>query len=140
MTQSLPKVILDTSVFVAALLSKNSQSSPPQVLDAWRNSKFTLVMSPQLLQELIVVLNRQSISLLDIQSLITVIAKTSLFIPGAYETKILDNIDPNDNIFLAAAYEAKANYLVSLDRQNLLPLKYFHGTQIMSPSLFLRML
>lgn len=140
MTQSLPKVILDTSVFVAALLSKNSQSSPPQVLDAWRNSKFTLVMSPQLLQELIVILNRQHISLLDIQSLITVIAKTSLFIPGAYETTILDNIDPNDNIFLAAAYEAKANYLVSLDRRHLLPLKYFHGTQILSPSLFLRML
>lgn len=119
MTQSLPKVILDTSVFVAALLSKNHQSSPPQVLDAWRNSKFTLIMSPQLLQELIVILNRQRISLLDIQSLITVIAKTSLFIRGAYETTILDNIDPNDNIFLAAAYEAKADYLVSLDRQHL---------------------
>ena len=140
MTPSPPKVILDTSVFIAALLSNNAQSSPSQVLDAWRNSKFTLVMSPQLLQELIVILNRQTIPLVDIQSLITVIAKTSLFIDGAYETTILDKIDPNDNIFLAAAYESKADYLASLDQQHLLPLKYFHGTQILNPSLFLRIL
>jgi hypothetical protein len=41
-----------------------------------------------------------------------------------------------DNKFLAAAYEAKADYLVSLDN-HLLRLKYYHGTQILTPNLFL---
>ncbi|WNN92185.1 hypothetical protein [Gloeocapsopsis dulcis] len=43
-------------------------------------------------------------------------------------------------MFLAAAYEAKADYLVSLDWQHLLPLKYYHGTQIVTPTLFIRAL
>jgi uncharacterized protein len=40
------KVVVDTSVFIAALLSKNLNSNPNQVLNAWRNGKFTLVTSP----------------------------------------------------------------------------------------------
>jgi predicted nucleic acid-binding protein len=40
-------------------------------------------------------------------------------------------------MFLAVAYEAKADYLVSLDN-HLLSLKFYHGTQILTPGLFLR--
>ena len=65
------------------------------------------------------------------------IAKISIFIPGVYEATRLDNIEPKDNMFLAAAYESKADYLVTLDTQHLLPLKYYHGTQILTPSLFM---
>lgn len=36
-------------------------------------------------------------------------------IEGAYCVTNLDKIDPNDNMFLAVAYEGKADYLVSLD-------------------------
>lgn len=140
MTLKQIKVVVDTSVFIAALLSKNPDSNPNQVLNAWRNGKFTLVTSPQLLQELVIVLSRQTIPLTEIQNLITIIAKISLFIPGAYEATRLDSIDPKDNIFLAAAYEAKADYLVSLDAQHLLPLKHYHGTQIINPELFIKVL
>jgi len=45
-------------------------------------------------------------------------------------------VDPDDNKFLAAAYEVKADYLVSVDN-DLLSLKYYHGTQILTPVLFL---
>jgi predicted nucleic acid-binding protein len=62
------------------------------------------------------------------------------YIAGAYEATRLDDIDPDDNKFLAAAYESKADYLVSLDSRDLLPLKYYHGTQIIRPSIFLRFL
>ena len=47
------KVVIDTSVFVSALLSKSQVSSPYLVLQAWQQGKFTLVMAPQLLQELV---------------------------------------------------------------------------------------
>ncbi|MGG6238191.1 putative toxin-antitoxin system toxin component, PIN family [Nodosilinea sp. AN01ver1] len=49
---------------------------------------------------------------------------------------MLDDVDPDDNKFLAAAYEAKADFLVSLDR-DLLNLKFFYGTQIVTPAAFL---
>lgn len=85
-------------------------------------------------------LMRKQIPQADIEDLVRLIAEIALHIPGAYEATRLDDIDPNDNMFLAAAYEAKADYLVSLDRQHLLPLKHYHGTQIVTPALFIRVL
>lgn len=132
------KVVLDTSVFIAALFSKSRTSAPVLVLNSWRKQCFTLVMAPQLLQELVVQLMRKQVPQADIEDLVALIAEAALHIPGAYEATHLDDIDPDDNMFLAAAYEAKADYLVSLDRQHLLPLKHYYGTQILTPPLFIR--
>ncbi len=60
----------------------------------------------------------------------------ALMIPGDYSTDYLDRIDPKDNMLLAAAFEAKANYLVTLDKKHLLPLKHFKGTSIVAPFQF----
>jgi putative PIN family toxin of toxin-antitoxin system len=133
------KVILDTSVFVSAILSKNPDTAPNRILQKWQMEDFCLVISPQLQQELIIVLLRKGIKVELIENLVIVIETLALQIEGVYEATILDNIDPNDNIFLAAAYEAKADYLVSLDN-HLLSLKFYHGTQILTPSLFLQSL
>lgn len=134
------KVVIDTSVFVAALLSKSQTSAPVQVLNSWREGRFTLVMAPLLLSELVVKLTRKQVPEADVEDLVAIIATTALQIPGAYEATRLDNIDPDDNMFLAAAYEAKADYLVSLDKKDLLPLKHYHGTQIVAPDLFIPLL
>ena len=133
----MPKVVIDTSVFVAALLTKDKTAGPVQVLNKWQQGQFTLVMSPQILNEIVLVLIPRNISEKAIENLVTAIAATALNIPGAYEATRLDNIDPKDNIFLAATYEATAAYLVSLDSKHLLPLKHDHGTQILLPTLFL---
>jgi putative PIN family toxin of toxin-antitoxin system len=132
------KIILDTSVFVAAFGSKTN-SSPVKILDSWVEVKFALVMSPQLLEELVAKLSDQGVSEQTLVLLVAKIAEIALHIPGAYQATRLDEIDPDDNKFLAAAYEAKADYLVSLDN-HLLSLKYYHGTQIVTPALFLRSL
>ena len=134
------KVVIDTSVFIAALLSNNQDSAPAQIIDGWRNQKFTLIMAPQLMGELVVKLIQKGISPVEIENLVTIIGEIALHIPGAYEATRLDNIDPDDNIFLAAAYESNADYLVSLDKKHLLPLKHYHRKQILSPSLFIRLL
>ncbi len=133
------KVVLDTSVFVAAILSKNPKTAPNQILTRWQEGDFSLVISPQLQEELIIVLLRKGIKSESIENLVMILETLAIQIEGVYEATILDNIDPNDNMFLAAAYEAKADYLVSLDN-HLLSLKYYHGTQILTPSLFLRAL
>lgn len=134
------KVVIDTSVFVAALLSKNQSSAPVQIISGWRNRKFTLIMAPLLMRELVVKLIKKNIPQEEIENLIAIIGEIALHIPGAYEATRLDDIDPDDNMFLAAAYESNADYLVSLDKKHLLPLKHYHGTQILSPALFIRLL
>ncbi|HEY9702235.1 MAG TPA: putative toxin-antitoxin system toxin component, PIN family [Allocoleopsis sp.] len=50
---SLPLVILDTSVFISALLSKNPNSAPCKIINYWRENRFNLVISPQILEELV---------------------------------------------------------------------------------------
>lgn len=55
------KVVLDTSVFVSALLSRNPETAPNQILERWQQGAFSLVISPQLQEELIIVLTRKRI-------------------------------------------------------------------------------
>lgn len=136
----IPLVIVDTSVFISALLSKNPNSAPCQIIIFWRGGKFNLVISPQILEELVEKLLAKNIDTTDIKDILTAIFYTAIKIQGTYEATILDNIDPNDNMFLAAAYEVSADYLVSLDKKHILPLKHYHGTQILSPDLFIRIL
>jgi uncharacterized protein len=130
------KVVIDTSVFVSALLSKSQLGSPYLVLQAWQQGKFTLIMAPQLLQELVLKLLQLRVPEPTVEELVVIIGEIALHIPGAYEATRLDKIDPDDNKFLASVYEAKADYLISLDN-HLLSIKYYHGTQIVTPHLFL---
>jgi len=132
------KVVIDTSVFVAGILSQNPNSSSFQILEQWKRQTFTLIMSPQMLRELVVVLLRRGVSERDLEDLVAVVSLIALHIPGAYETTTLDEIDPDDNKFLAAAYEAKADFLISLD-SDLLNRKFAHGTQIITPATFLEL-
>jgi len=132
------KVVVDTSVFIAGMSTKNRQSISGQVISMWRASAFTLVMSPQILREIVAKLIDKEFGEEIIIQFVTAIAKTALHIPGAYESTKLDTIDKDDNKFLAAAYEAGADFLVSLDKEHILPLKFFHGTQILTPFLFVR--
>lgn len=136
------KAVLDTSVFVAAFKTPRTdvESAPAAVLRAWRQGRFTLVTSPELLRELAGVLSRHPIPMPVIDALFFAIQRVALQIPGHYQATRLDKIDPKDNAFLAAAYEAKADYLVSLDARHILPVKHFHRTQIVRPDLFLRFL
>ena len=76
----MPKVVIDTSVFVAAILSKNSQSAPNQVLNKWRQGYLTLIISPQILEELVITLLRQKISANLIEDIVATIG-TLAYIP-----------------------------------------------------------
>lgn len=134
------KVVLDTNIFVAGYLSKNQLGYPSQILSMWRAGAFTLVMSPLILQEIVAKLLEKGIAEELLEELVFTIGQIALYIPGAYETCRLDKIDPGDNKFLAAGLECQADYIVSYDAKSLLPLKHFHGTQILLPELFMRQL
>lgn len=134
------KAVLDTSVFVAALLSRSKTSVTVKLLERWRQGHYTLIMAPRLLVELADKLLEKGIAEQDVGEMITAIGRIALHIPGAYQATRLDRVDPDDNMLLAAAYEAQADYLITLDSKHVLPLKHYHGTQIVSPTRFLTVL
>ena len=134
------RVVIDTNVFVAGYLGKNEFSYPAQIISMWHSGTYQLVMSPQILREIVAKLVEKGIDDEIVEAFVFNVGKFALQIPGVYETTKLNKIDPHDNMFLAAAYESKADYLVSYDKKSLLPLKHFQGTQILSPHLFLRVL
>lgn len=71
--------------------------------------------------------------------------RIALVVPGHYQG--LDKVpsDLKDNIVVACALEAEAEYIVTDDRRDLLPLKVircsgYHPVQVVSPLAFLRLL
>jgi putative PIN family toxin of toxin-antitoxin system len=88
------KVVLDTSVFVSALLSKNKNSSPSEILRKWREGYFTLVTSPQILYEITEKLVDLNVAEEDIAELLSLVARIADCIEGAVEATSLDNKIP----------------------------------------------
>ncbi len=134
------KVVVDTSVFIAGYLSRTGTGYSAQVISRWRAGDFQLVMSRQILEEIAAKLIEKGIEEERIVEFITVVGRIALNVPGNYVVYRLDEIDPDDNMLLATAQEGAADYLVSLDAQHILPLKHHKGTQILNPTLFLRVL
>ena len=134
------KVVVDTSVFVAGYLSRTGTSHSAQVISRWRAGDFQLVMSNQILEEIAAKFIEKGIEEERILEFVTEVGRIALNVPGNYVVYRLDDIDPGDNMLLAAAQEGSAHYLVSLDAHHVLPLKDHKGTQILNPPLFLRVL
>ncbi|HEY9704079.1 MAG TPA: putative toxin-antitoxin system toxin component, PIN family [Allocoleopsis sp.] len=72
-SDNLPLVVLDTSVFISAFLSKNRKSAPGQIIKYWKQGKFKLVMSPQILEELVFKLLEKKIAESDIKDILKTI-------------------------------------------------------------------
>jgi uncharacterized protein len=134
------KVVVDTSVFVSGYLSDSGTSAAAEIIARWRAGEFKLVMSRQILEEIVATFVVLEIDEQRILEFVETVGLIALRVPGAYVVYRLEAIDPDDNMLLSAALEGGADFLVSQDKQHVLPLKYYHGTQIVSPQIFLRVL
>ena len=130
--------VIDTSVYINNFMSTQKSSNCCKIWQALIEQNFTIASTKPILKELARILYRKDFDKKTIISILSTIREKGLYYEGNYQTNILDNIDPDDNMFLAACLESNADYLVSLDKKHLLPLKHFHGTQIVMPSGFLR--
>lgn len=139
MTEPL-KVIIDTSVFVSAYITKSETHSPKKVLQEWKNGTFTLALSPQLINEIVLTLYDKNVNQDFIEELVFDIEAKALELTGNYHTNYLDDIDPKDNIVLGAALETSADYIVTLDKKHLIPIIFFHRTHIIYPNRLLNIL
>jgi putative PIN family toxin of toxin-antitoxin system len=110
-----------------------------RALEKW---EFILVISPEILTELIGVIARPKfhkvIERKTASGLIETIKAQGLLVRPSISLNIVKD-DPDDNIFLEAAVTAKANRIVSLDN-DLPSLKAFNNIKIITPSAFLSLL
>jgi putative PIN family toxin of toxin-antitoxin system len=124
------RVILDTVVFVRALL--NPRNHCGRVL-ASQASAYRLFLSQPVLQEILEVLSRPELArrFSTLDGLNTALVLDWMAQAEVVSTPTVPRVsrDRNDDIFLAAARAARADYLVTED-EDLLVLHAYAGTRI----------
>ena len=115
-----------------------------QLLGAWREERFILLLSPPILEEILRVLRyprfRHLIRLTaaELDGLVESLLLDAEWTPGRLTVNVITR-DPSDNMFLACAVEGRADYIVSGDR-DLLALESYQGIPIVRAAEFLRVL
>jgi uncharacterized protein len=131
------KACIDTNVWLSGL----AYSGPPaEIVTLALNRKFQIVTSIFMLDEL----ERNLINKFHIEPRK---AKKLIFriiqIADVYEPKgtikIIDKC-PGDNIVLETAWIGRAKYLVTGDKQHLLPIRVFRNIKIIEPAIFLSLI
>ena len=134
------KVVLDTNVWLSGIFWEGEAS---KILEKAEKKDIQIIISENILSEIIKVLNRESKFqkyILNLRLSIEDLLRTILSISTLVETKTkLDVIkaDPKDNIILEVALEEKAEYITSYDN-HLLNMIEFRGIRIISPGEFLK--
>lgn len=128
------RAVLDTNVFLSGIHWAGASS---KVLKAWFLGKFTLISSQEINQELFsqfrdfkIRMGAEEIHFWE--SLI--LEKTVFAIPKTKVNAVKD--DPDDNKFIEAALNGKADCIVSQDN-HLLKIKEFKGIRIITPEEFI---
>ena len=136
------KAVLDTNVLVSGTIIPKGNSF--SIVKAWKEGQFILVTAPQLIQEVLEVLNRPYIrydyNLTDanISDLVHALSHNALVVGGLLEIPLVAP-DPDDDQILACAKDGHADYIVTGDR-GLLNLRRYQGIPIVTPSAFLAIL
>ena len=134
------KVVLDTNVFVSALIVKVGK--PAQILRLI--GTYELLTTEEILAELKRVLGynrirkRYRISDSDSTAYIQRLREVSTILQLKTKVETI-RVDPDDNKFLALAKEAEVDYIVSGD-PHLKDLSEFEGIPILAPAQFLELL
>jgi putative PIN family toxin of toxin-antitoxin system len=133
------RAVLDVNVLISALISP--RGTPARILDAWREERFLLITSEEILSEFEQVIThdrlrrRYGITPSRAARLIQGIRQFAVITPGRLKVKGIAR-DAADDKFLACAVEGKADYLVTGD-EDLLTLQDYEGVQILSPGIFI---
>lgn len=134
------RAVLDTNVFLRALINPHSYCG--RLFDDLVD-RYTLVLSPPIIREVLEVLHRPKIlakfphlANLDMGRVIGWFEQAHVVVPGDIDPV---SRDPDDDMFLACAREAGADWLVTEDK-DLLVLMAYEGTRICRPAEFIALL
>lgn len=129
------RVVIDTNVFVSGVFWKGP---PAAILEAWRDGRIELVLSPAILDEYQRVgteLNRL-FPAIDLNPILDMLPLNSRMVQDSVLPERLCS-DPADDKFIAAAIAANADYVVSGDKA-LLKVRAYGGVLIVAPSTFVQ--
>lgn len=108
------RIVLDLNLFVSALIGRPATRA---LLDAWREQRFVLILSKQLLAELLNVLARPKFEPYfsddDVRLLSELLQERAVFVEPSIHLELCR--DPKDNVLLDTAASAHAQYLVTGD-------------------------
>lgn len=134
------RAVLDTNVFLRAIL--NSRSPSGRLLGEFAGD-YSLIVSQALIFEVLKVLSRPElqahsprVARLDYATMMSFFERAELVEPEDIQPV---SRDPKDDMLLACAKAAGADYLVSEDK-DLLVLKEYAGTIICRPAAFVAVL
>jgi putative PIN family toxin of toxin-antitoxin system len=137
------RVVLDTNQFVSSVLVP--RGLPAQVIDAWRQREYLLVISPEIIAEIRATLDypriRRKYLITDeqVERLIAVLEQDALVVSGEVNTSGAIPDDPDDDKILACAVDGMVDLIVSGDR-HLLALGEYKVISIITAREFLERL
>jgi putative PIN family toxin of toxin-antitoxin system len=135
------RVVLDTNQLVSSLLS--TRGLQRQLIDAWRQRAFLLLLTPGQIEEVAEVLGRPKIRRKyrilreDRDAFLALLRADALLLPHAPAPRACR--DPDDDYLLGCAAAGDANYLVTGD-EDLLAVGRYGGVTILTARDFLALL
>jgi putative PIN family toxin of toxin-antitoxin system len=136
------RVVLDTQLLLRGAVAR-TESLSARIYDAWREGRFTLLLSEPILAEIEAVLSRPEVleklrlSPIEARALVGLLRRRAVFITPT--TPIRRSRDPADDKFLECAVAGGAHYLVSADA-DLLSLGEIRAVPILDAPAFWRKL
>jgi putative PIN family toxin of toxin-antitoxin system len=130
------RIVIDTNVFVSGVFWGGP---PAQVLQAWRDERLEIVLSPAILDEYRRVGREiaRRFPLIDLDPIIDALALGAHIVPDCDLPRPVCS-DPDDDMFIAAAVAGRATFLISGDR-GLLRVGDYGGVRILAPATFVRL-
>ena len=128
------RVVLDTNVLVSGIFF---QGIPGKIVDAWVDGRFSLFISPSILEEYARVINDLAAEHENSMAFewMEILAELSHLIPNSSSATPYSR-DRQDDKFIECAISAKADYLVTGDK-DLTQISETFSFKIITPSKFL---
>jgi predicted nucleic acid-binding protein len=137
------RVLLDASVVVAAVATKNLRSASRVLIEAATAGVFDLVVTDEIEAEYRDAVERYKVKRaaprLDRLAFVDAIVGTAERVEAGAEVRAVAK-DPKDDKYVAAALAARVEYVVSFDRRHLVALAEHKGVRFVTPGDFLAVL
>ena len=131
------RLVVDTNILISSLLA--GTSLPAHLIVLWREGRFDLLTSSDQLDELMRVTRypkiRERLAPTLAGRLINELRDIAVVVQNLPVVTV--SLDPDDNYLLAMASAGAADFLVTGDKRDLLALKLYEGTKIVTVRDFL---
>jgi uncharacterized protein len=105
------RVVLDTNVFVSAFLTEGIGS---EIIKKWQKGDFILLISKEILQEIVRVLTGLEVPEFHIKRLIKLVHQKAKMVKPNFKVEICR--DRDDNKFIECAIKGNANIIITGDK------------------------